>query len=74
VGYLTTTDMLYILYLLLLMVIFILQMVLSLYTIKGPHGSTIQAEYMTAVQRTHDVIFVACVAGCIGYSAYVLVW
>jgi len=74
VGYLTTTDQLYILYLLLLMIIFLLQMILSLYTVKGANGATIEAGYMTVVERAHDLIFIACVGVCIGYSAYVLVW
>jgi hypothetical protein len=74
VGYLTTTDMLYILYLLLLMVIFIFQMVLSLYTIKGPQGSFVHADYVVGLKRAHDMIFILCISSCIGYSAYVLLW
>jgi hypothetical protein len=74
VGYLTTTDLLYILYLLLLMVIFILQMVLSLYTVKTSEGVAIEDDYRVIIGHMHDVIFIACVGGCIGYSAYVLLW
>lgn len=71
VGYLTTTDMLYILYLLLLMIIFMLQMVLSLYTV---YGKGIEPENAVWLQKGHDIIYLLCSGGCIGYSAYVLLW
>lgn len=71
VGYLTTTDLIYVLYLLLLMAIFILQVLLSLYT---EFGKGIPEKSAAWLQRMHDVAYLVCIAIFVGYSAYVLVW
>lgn len=71
VGYLTTTDLVYVLYLLLLLVIFVLQLLLSLYT---ESGKGIPAAAMVWLQRVHDIIYLLSSTVFVGYSAYVLLW
>jgi len=71
VGYLTTTDLVYILYLLILLVIFVLQLVLGLY---NEQARDIPPESAVWLQKVHDVTFLLCAFSFVGYSAYVLLW
>jgi len=71
VGYLTTTDLVYVLYLLLLLAIFILQLLLSLYT---ESTKPISGASMVRLQRMHDAAYLLSSVVFVGYSAYVLLW
>ncbi len=71
VGYLTTTDLIYVLYLLLLLGIFILQTMLSLYTEYGKGIPPASAEWL---QKFHDILYLITTAIFVGYSAYVLLY
>ena len=71
VGYLTTTDLIYILYLLVLVIIFILQTLLSLYT---SSEKKIALQDSLWLQKIHDVTYLFCTIACVGYSAFVLLW
>ncbi len=71
VGYLTTTDLIYVLYLLLLLGIFILQIVLSLYT---EPGKGIPSDKAESLSKIHNVLYLFFSAIFVAYSAYVLMW
>lgn len=71
VGYLTTTDLIYVLYLLLLLLIFVLQTMLSLYT---EHGKGIPAGSAVWLQKTHDIVYLIIAIVFVGYSGYVLLY
>ena len=71
VGYLTTTDLIYVQYLLLLMIIFVLQLILSLYTVLGRGIEPADSVWLS---KAHDILFLLCIALFVGYSAYVLLW
>jgi len=71
VGYLTTTDLIYVQYLLLLLAIFILNLLLSLYTV---FGKGIPADAQIWLSKTHDILYLIFIGIFVFYNAYVLVW
>ena len=71
VGYLTTTDLIYVLYLLLLLLIFVLQTMLGLYT---EYGKGIPADSAIWLQKMHDIVYLIIAVVFVGYSGYVLLY
>jgi hypothetical protein len=71
VGYLTTTDLIYVLYLLLLLLIFVLQTMLGLYT---EYGKGIPADSAVWLQKMHDIVYLIIAVVFVGYSGYVLLY
>ena len=70
IGYLTTTDLLYMLYLLILIVVFIFQAWLSTYTV----GKEVDPSTATRLQRVNDILYLCCVSVFVTYVTYVLLW
>jgi len=70
IGYLTTTDSLYMLYLLILILIFIFQTWLSTYTV----NKELQPAKASSLQRTNDLLYLGCVLIFVMYIMYVLLW
>lgn len=71
VGYFTTTDAVYTLLLMIALAVFILQVAISLYNLRGKGIKQADERFL---QKINDVIFLLVVGILVGFMAYLIVW